>query len=62
MGNICFWDPDSQYFDSSILIRTLCLHASSDYQFAAGSGLTINSLPHSEWEEINAKASVVVRY
>ena len=60
MGNICYFDPHLKYFDSSILIRTVCLNHESQYSFAAGSGLTINSIAESEWGEIQSKASLVI--
>ena len=60
MGNICFFDPKTRYFDSSILIRTIVLSQNGKFQFAAGSGLTINSVAESEWEEIQAKSKVVL--
>jgi anthranilate/para-aminobenzoate synthase component I len=61
MGNIFCWDLKSQYFDSSILIRTVQKRVGIDhYEFAAGSGLVIGSELLAEMEEISAKARVVV--
>ena len=59
MGNICYFDPVTNYFDSSILIRTVVKLGANPYRFAAGSGLTINSSFSQEWAEIAAKSKVV---
>ncbi|SMF13587.1 chorismate-binding protein [Pseudobacteriovorax antillogorgiicola] len=60
MGSICYLDSYHRSFDSSILIRTVSRENSGPYRFAAGSGLTIHSRPLDEWQEIQAKARVVM--
>ncbi len=58
MGNIFYLD-DSGAFDSSILIRTVIKQGSNPYEFAAGSGIVINSEPELEMAEIEAKCRVI---
>lgn len=59
MGNAFYLD-DSGAFDSSILIRTLARRAGQKgYEFAAGSGIVVNSQPAAESREIDAKARVL---
>lgn len=57
MGNAFYLD-DSGHFDSSVLIRTLVCQKDA-CEYAAGSGLTINSDPIQEEAEIRAKARVI---
>lgn len=57
MGNAFYLD-DSGCFDSSVLIRTMVANVGAA-EYAAGSGLTINSKPEAEAAEIWAKAQVI---
>jgi para-aminobenzoate synthetase component 1 len=57
MGNAFYLDRSGR-FDSSVLIRTL-VRTGDRFEYAAGSGLTVNSDPEAERLEIRAKARVV---
>lgn len=57
MGNAFYLDRSGR-FDSSVLIRTL-VRTKDRFEYAAGSGLTVNSDPEAERLEIRAKARVV---
>ena len=57
MGHAFYLDRSGR-FDSSVLIRTL-VRSGQRFEYAAGSGLTINSDPLSEAQEIWAKSQVV---
>lgn len=59
MGHAFLWDPDSNYFDSSILIRTMVGNTESEFSYAAGSGIVVNSNPESELREIYDKCKVI---
>jgi len=58
MGNIFYWDHSGN-FDSSILIRTLVKETAKNFDFAAGSGIVINSDPENEMQEVVAKCRVI---
>ncbi|MEZ4741250.1 MAG: chorismate-binding protein [Bdellovibrionota bacterium] len=59
MGNAFYLD-DRGYFDSSILIRTLVKDGQKPFEYAAGSGIVVNSCPELEAQEINSKCRVVI--
>jgi len=55
-----FWLDDSGELNSSILIRTAVRSsAGRSYEYAAGSGITVRSIPELEVAEVAAKCSVV---
>ncbi len=58
MGSAFILD-ESGYFDSSILIRTIVRHEENSYEYAAGSGIVLDSDPENEFEEINTKCRVL---
>ncbi len=63
MGNLFTLD-DSGHLDSSILIRTLYSDEQSgldsfNFEYAAGSGITLSSLPEQELAEIYTKCTAV---
>jgi len=58
MGSAYYLGDDGS-FDSSILIRTLIKNQSSEFEYAAGSGIVINSNPQNEMEEIGAKCRII---
>lgn len=60
MGSCFYWD-DGGFLDSSILIRTLVskIESVERYEYAAGSGIVLQSLPDRELEEISAKCRVI---
>ncbi|MBP9708861.1 MAG: chorismate-binding protein [Oligoflexales bacterium] len=63
MGNI-FYQTANGKFDSSILIRTLVgkgYQSDSPLDYAAGSGITINSDAETEMKEIDLKCASVLR-
>lgn len=63
MGNI-FYQTTSGKFDSSILIRTLVgkgYLTNSPLEYAAGSGITINSDAETEMKEIELKCASVLK-
>lgn len=63
MGNI-FYQTANGIFDSSILIRTLVgkgYQSDSPLDYAAGSGITINSDAETEMNEIDLKCASVLR-
>ena len=57
MGSAFYLDEDG-YFDSSVLIRTLCKRGETA-EYAAGSGLVVKSIPEKELAEISAKCAVL---
>lgn len=59
MGNILFKDRITGRLDSSILIRTAVKQGDGPWEFAAGSGLVIQSEAEEELQEILAKARVL---
>ena len=54
-----FYLDDSGHFDSSILIRTLVAESPDRFEYAAGSGIVVDSIPEAEYEEIGHKCRVV---
>lgn len=58
MGNAFYVDRSGR-FDSSVLIRTLVRDSAAGFAYAAGSGLTISSVPQTERLEIQAKTRVI---
>ncbi len=58
MGHAFFWDDQSGYFDSSILIRT-AVRKGQSWRYAAGSGIVIKSDPIQELAEIATKCRVI---
>jgi anthranilate/para-aminobenzoate synthase component I len=61
MGHTFLIDSEGNA-DCSILIRTMVRRGddvSSNWEFAAGSGIVIQSNPDEEWDEIEAKASIL---
>lgn len=59
MGHAFYWDGATGEFDSSILIRTLLCSPDGNWEYAAGSGLTLKSDPRKEAEEIHLKCGVL---
>ncbi len=60
MGNAFYFDPFQGNFDSSVLIRTVVTKPDSqELEFAAGSGIVLNSTPEEEWQEILAKTRIL---
>ena len=62
MGSI-FYKDDCGSFDSSILIRTLVSKTgtTNKFEYAAGSGIVLKSMPESELNEIAAKCRVITQ-
>jgi para-aminobenzoate synthetase component 1 len=58
MGN-AFYLSRCGRFDSSVLIRTLHKNSNGTFEYAAGSGLVIKSVPEEELEEIHTKCRVL---
>lgn len=63
MGNAFYYDLCGR-FDSSVLIRTAVrnLKSSNNFQYAAGSGLTRQSVPDHELAEIYAKCAAISKW
>ena len=60
MGSCFYFDPNSCRFDSSILIRTVVKdNRSAVYEYAAGSGIVKDSIPHEEFRETITKCQVI---
>ncbi len=61
MGNLVLFDSETGYLNSSVLIRTAYARAgaSSVWEYAAGSGIVLDSDPALELLEIEAKTAVL---
>lgn len=60
MGNIWYRDAYSGYIDSSILIRTAVRHSTHEWEYAAGSGITVKSHAYEELQEVLTKARIIL--
>ncbi len=61
MGNLMYWSDDGARLDSSVLIRTMVSTKRNAYEFAAGSGMVLESHPELEQDEIRHKCRVVMQ-